>query len=92
MTLFSLVPKYIHQFPSLMQRLSKVRHPITGDLDKFSWTKVHYLNRNINKLVCIQCRVFMKRHVEEHITAKYYNKKQNDTIVENCLKKLIHDH
>ena len=69
MTPFSLIPKDICQFPSLLQMLCKVSHPITGDLDKFSWSKVHDLNGNINKLVCVQCRVWMTRHVKEHITA-----------------------
>ena len=72
MTPFSLIPKDICQFPSLPQMLRKVSHPITGDLDKFSWSKVHDLNRNIHKLVRVQCGVWMTWHVKEHITAIYW--------------------
>lgn len=79
MTPFSLVPKYVYQFPSLMQMLSKVCHPVTRDFHQLSRAKIHDLYRNINKLVCKQCRVWVEWHVEEHITAKYYNKKQHET-------------
>ena len=72
MTPFSLIPKDICQFPSLPQMLRKVSHPITGDFDKFSWSKVHDLNRNIHKLVRVQCGVWMTWHVKEHITAIYW--------------------
>lgn len=75
MALFSLVPKDVHQFPPLVQMLSKVRHPVTRDLDKFSRSEIHDLHRNVNKLVGVQCRVWVKWHVEEHVTAKYYKQK-----------------
>lgn len=79
MTPFSLVPKDVNQFPSLMQMLSKVRHPVARYFDQLSRSKIHHLYRNVNELVCKQCRVRVEWHVEEHITAKYYNQKQCET-------------
>ena len=62
-----------------MQMLSEVCHPVTCDFHQLSWSKIHHLYRNINKLVCKQCRIWVEWHVEEHIAAKYYyNKKQEE--------------
>ena len=53
MAFFPLVPEDICQLPAFLQMLSKVSHPITRDFDQFSWSKVHHLHTNVDKLVRI---------------------------------------